>query len=116
MTQDKIEIPQEVKRFKEGLEKIRREELLAEELVRKARIEADEITGRSHKKAEELIRQGQREAEIEGEELCQKMRDVAETAAEELKLKGEEIKKQLTRKARLNLPRAVEFVIKKIME
>ena len=109
-------IPQEVKRFKEGLEKIRREELLAEEMVKKAKVEADGITARSHKKGEELIRQGQREAEIEGEEFCQKMRDEAQAASEELKLKGEEIKKQLTRKARLNLPRAVKFVIEKIME
>jgi len=116
MAEEKNTITKEVKQFKEGLEKIRREEMLAEEAAAKAKLEAREIIIRGTKKTEELFRQEKNEADRESEELFKKTREEALTQAEELKTRGAKDKKELEKKAKTNLDKAIEFVVKKIME
>lgn len=115
MAEEKNTVLKEVKIFKEGLEKIRREEILAEEAVAKARLEAKKILEGGIKKGEELIEQKKNEAEKESQELLKKTKDEAMIYATELKSRAEEDKKELGKKARTNLTKAVEFVVRKIM-
>ncbi len=115
-SENKTVLPEEVKRFKEGLENIRREESLALEMLSKAELEAKEIIKQGNKKKEELIEKKKIEAQKEGQLFLQKVNEESLGKAEGIKNKGQEEIGKLARRAKANTKEAVEFIVKKIME
>jgi len=116
MKENKTEISKEIKEFKSSLEKIRREELLAEEQLTKAILQAKETILRAREKSEALIEEKKIEGKEEASLLLKKAEDETGARSEELRLEGEKRKKGLAQKARPNMDKAIESVIKEIME
>ena len=109
-------LSEELKEFKAGLEKIRKEEILAGEAIDKAKASSKEIISQELKKIEALIEKKRLELKEKRETLFKKMREEGEKEALEFIKKGKARKERLKEKASGNLNRAVEFVINKLME